>query len=230
MHADWRPARTSPKIARGTVSERPKVQLSKSCVGESPPWVQIPPVPPLQAPAIPVFIRDAGVFACPEMATCPRFAHTCGDGGVPQRVCTHSCGPLKHGYFRAPDAPCPTRAVKDLSAIRRWWDVRSRGCTIAHRDDDVAENQDGDRQVSDHPEQRTVGQKLRRVVSVKFGSRGRPNVCGRPKGVHRNDGDVEQDEGEPEHSEECLWHIASLSIETWFAARRRFHDAGKLQP
>ena len=31
----------------GDVSERPKVQLSKSCVGESPPWVQIPPSPPL---------------------------------------------------------------------------------------------------------------------------------------------------------------------------------------
>ena len=30
----------------GDVSERPKVQLSKSCVGESPPWVQIPPSPP----------------------------------------------------------------------------------------------------------------------------------------------------------------------------------------
>ena len=29
----------------GDVSERPKVQLSKSCVGESPPWVQIPPSP-----------------------------------------------------------------------------------------------------------------------------------------------------------------------------------------
>jgi len=29
------------------VSERPKVQLSKSCVGESPPWVQIPPSPPV---------------------------------------------------------------------------------------------------------------------------------------------------------------------------------------
>ena len=28
------------------MSERPKVQLSKSCVGESPPWVQIPPSPP----------------------------------------------------------------------------------------------------------------------------------------------------------------------------------------
>ena len=31
----------------GGVSERPKVQLSKSCVGESPPWVQIPPSPPI---------------------------------------------------------------------------------------------------------------------------------------------------------------------------------------
>jgi len=28
------------------VSERPKVQLSKSCVRESAPWVQIPPSPP----------------------------------------------------------------------------------------------------------------------------------------------------------------------------------------
>ena len=34
-------------MALGDVSERPKVQLSKSCVGESPPWVQIPPSPPL---------------------------------------------------------------------------------------------------------------------------------------------------------------------------------------
>jgi len=30
------------------VSERPKVQLSKSCVRESAPWVQIPPGPPNQ--------------------------------------------------------------------------------------------------------------------------------------------------------------------------------------
>jgi len=30
------------------VSERPKVQLSKSCVRESAPWVQIPPSPPAQ--------------------------------------------------------------------------------------------------------------------------------------------------------------------------------------
>ncbi|MFM1784453.1 MAG: hypothetical protein RLZZ579_730 [Actinomycetota bacterium] len=34
------------KLSGGDVSERPKVQLSKSCVGESPPWVQIPPSPP----------------------------------------------------------------------------------------------------------------------------------------------------------------------------------------
>ena len=35
------------KLLIGDVSERPKVQLSKSCVGESPPWVQIPPSPPV---------------------------------------------------------------------------------------------------------------------------------------------------------------------------------------
>ena len=27
------------------MSERPKVQLSKSCVDQNPPWVQIPPSP-----------------------------------------------------------------------------------------------------------------------------------------------------------------------------------------
>src|SRR6478735_6284287 len=30
---------------RGSVSERPKEHASKACVGESPPWVQIPPLP-----------------------------------------------------------------------------------------------------------------------------------------------------------------------------------------
>src|SRR6476646_9981879 len=32
---------------RGSVSERPKEHASKACVGESPPWVQIPPLPPM---------------------------------------------------------------------------------------------------------------------------------------------------------------------------------------
>src|SRR5450830_1523513 len=31
--------------APGSVSERPKEHASKACVGESPPWVQIPPLP-----------------------------------------------------------------------------------------------------------------------------------------------------------------------------------------
>ncbi len=35
---------------RGSVSERPKVQHSKCCVGETPPWVQIPPLPPPEGP------------------------------------------------------------------------------------------------------------------------------------------------------------------------------------
>jgi tRNA(adenine34) deaminase len=34
----------------GIVSERPKVQLSKSCVRASAPWVQIPPIPPRKKP------------------------------------------------------------------------------------------------------------------------------------------------------------------------------------
>ena len=37
----------SRKLVLGSVSERPKVQLSKSCVRESAPWVQIPPGPPI---------------------------------------------------------------------------------------------------------------------------------------------------------------------------------------
>ncbi len=40
------------KLSGGDVSERPKVQLSKSCVGESPPWVQIPPSPPFRLKVI----------------------------------------------------------------------------------------------------------------------------------------------------------------------------------
>jgi hypothetical protein len=33
-------------LVGGAVSERPKEHASKACVGESPPWVQIPPAPP----------------------------------------------------------------------------------------------------------------------------------------------------------------------------------------
>ena len=49
-------------MVRGTVSERPKVQLSKSCVGESPPWVQIPPVPPHASPRDPSVYKGSGGF------------------------------------------------------------------------------------------------------------------------------------------------------------------------
>jgi hypothetical protein len=43
-------------IDPGTVSERPKDHVSKTCVGATPPWVQIPPVPPQKTPV------HAGVF------------------------------------------------------------------------------------------------------------------------------------------------------------------------
>src|SRR4051812_45910202 len=49
-------------VVGGTVSERPKVQLSKSCVGESPPWVQIPPVPPRASPRNPCIYKGCGGF------------------------------------------------------------------------------------------------------------------------------------------------------------------------
>src|SRR5690606_995646 len=32
-------------VGEGSVSERPKEHASKACVGASPPWVQIPPLP-----------------------------------------------------------------------------------------------------------------------------------------------------------------------------------------
>ena len=35
------------KVGDGVVSERPKEHASKACEGASPPWVQIPPAPPL---------------------------------------------------------------------------------------------------------------------------------------------------------------------------------------
>ena len=40
------PGTGSSNLAPGGVSERPKEHTSKACVGESPPWVQIPPPPP----------------------------------------------------------------------------------------------------------------------------------------------------------------------------------------
>ncbi len=40
------------RLAPGTVSERPKEHVSKTCDGASHPWVQIPPVPPLKYPGI----------------------------------------------------------------------------------------------------------------------------------------------------------------------------------
>ena len=53
-------------IGGGTVSERPKVQLSKSCVGESPPWVQIPPVPPEGLYVPKLTDKVAGIFRPPD--------------------------------------------------------------------------------------------------------------------------------------------------------------------
>src|SRR6478752_243654 len=48
---------------RGSVSERPKEHASKACVGESPPWVQIPPAPPYSLTAGPLL--EEGPFLLP---------------------------------------------------------------------------------------------------------------------------------------------------------------------
>src|SRR6478736_8095410 len=50
---------------RGSVSERPKEHASKACVGESPPWVQIPPLPPVEGPH-PHEHAEVGSFVVPR--------------------------------------------------------------------------------------------------------------------------------------------------------------------
>jgi hypothetical protein len=49
---------------KGSVSERPKEHASKACVGESPPWVQIPPLPHPEGPQ-PQNPADLGAFVMP---------------------------------------------------------------------------------------------------------------------------------------------------------------------
>lgn len=71
-------------LAIGSVSERPKVQLSKSCVRESAPWVQIPPGPPCDVarhrkhlnPRVQVFLSFLGlvIAACVEGEFSEEFA------------------------------------------------------------------------------------------------------------------------------------------------------------
>src|SRR4051812_26246678 len=57
---------------RGSVSERPKEHASKACVGESPPWVQIPPLPPVEGPH-PQHHADVGSFVVPRSPETHRF-------------------------------------------------------------------------------------------------------------------------------------------------------------
>ena len=47
QHRDSEPVdRRSGNLCGGSVSERPKEHASKACEGATPPWVQIPPLPP----------------------------------------------------------------------------------------------------------------------------------------------------------------------------------------
>ena len=55
------------KLAPGTVSERPKEHVSKTCDGSSRPWVQIPPVPPRKA----LLIRAFRIGMCSSPHRCP---------------------------------------------------------------------------------------------------------------------------------------------------------------
>lgn len=78
---------------RGSVSERPKEHASKACVGESPPWVQIPPLPPPEGPQ-PQHLADLGPFVLSRPTDSLRF------GVVPGlRRC------LGGDHYRASDEP-----------------------------------------------------------------------------------------------------------------------------
>src|SRR5690606_3561465 len=67
---DSRGRLSSRKLFRGDVSERPKVQHSKCCVGSPLPWVQIPPSPPEQKPVLPGSIGESGLFSCLATRCC----------------------------------------------------------------------------------------------------------------------------------------------------------------
>ncbi len=54
-----------------TVSERPKDHVSKTCVGATPPWVQIPPVPPQKTPV------HAGVFSLLRVPVVRLWCRSC---------------------------------------------------------------------------------------------------------------------------------------------------------
>ena len=63
-------------LVGGGVSERPKEHVSKTCVGVTPPWVQIPPPPPTRGPLHPHERADrealSGWTARPSTTSRPR--------------------------------------------------------------------------------------------------------------------------------------------------------------
>jgi hypothetical protein len=64
------PGTGSSNLTPGGVSERPKEHASKACVGETPPWVQIPPPPRLTCGnAGPALLGRAGIFV-PSLNSC----------------------------------------------------------------------------------------------------------------------------------------------------------------
>ena len=59
------------RLPLGTVSERPKEHVSKTCDGASHPWVQIPPVPPKKKPC------RSGLFLLLPVGSCPNDNAKC---------------------------------------------------------------------------------------------------------------------------------------------------------
>ena len=72
-------AANSGTLVGGGVSERPKEHASKACVGVTPPWVQIPPPPPL-APAK-AFSRSGCGRIFPLFSRVMREGLSTGPGG-----------------------------------------------------------------------------------------------------------------------------------------------------
>ena len=101
------PPRTSGNLSGGGVSERPKEHASKACEGASPPWVQIPPPPPVSPRGGRCRSDTAGAAPPRPVDLADSWSHRPRER---RRVHRHLVGP-RHGRDPAWTAPAssPTR-------------------------------------------------------------------------------------------------------------------------
>jgi hypothetical protein len=102
------PGTGSSNLTPGGVSERPKEHASKACVGESPPWVQIPPPPRLTCGnAGPAPLGRAGIFG-PSLNSCHRGPY--------------GAGLRRHrGYAQQLQSVADRATLVRINQIRRGW-------------------------------------------------------------------------------------------------------------